>query len=60
MSKNDYEGFLYKVNQLNKLIDLIDNSPEKYKLFTNCETHEEIVELANKWGYKIGKRWGEK
>ena len=22
-------------------------------------TDQQVVELANKWGYKIGKRWGE-
>tara|TARA_B100000700_G_scaffold324919_1_gene432296 strand:+ start:4924 stop:5106 length:183 start_codon:yes stop_codon:yes gene_type:complete len=59
MTKKDYERFLYKINQLNKLVDLINKSPDKYQLFINCKTHKEIVELANNWGYKIGKRWGE-
>tara|TARA_B100000945_G_scaffold282962_1_gene251706 strand:+ start:125 stop:307 length:183 start_codon:yes stop_codon:yes gene_type:complete len=58
MTKKDYEGFLNKVDQLNKLVELINNSPDKYKLFIKCKTHNEIVELANKWGYKIGKKWG--
>ena len=58
MTKKDYEGFLNKVDQLNKLVELINNSPDKYKLFIKCKTHKEIVELANKWGYKIGKKWG--
>ena len=59
MSKRDYERFLSKINQLNKLIELINNSPEKYKLFTSCKTHSDVVELAKKWGFEIGKRWGE-
>ncbi len=59
MSKNDYEMFLYKIDQLNKLIELINKSPEKYRLITRCKTHKEVVELAKKWGYEIGKRWGE-
>ena len=59
MSIKDYNCFLYKVDQLNKLVEFLNESPEKYKLFINCETHQEIVELANKWGYKIDKRWGE-
>tara|TARA_Y100001968_G_C19244580_1_gene661204 strand:+ start:706 stop:888 length:183 start_codon:yes stop_codon:yes gene_type:complete len=59
MSKKDFEKFLYKIDQLNKLVELINESPEKYKLFINCKTHQEVVELANDWGYKIGKRWGE-
>ena len=59
MSKKDYESFLYKIDQLNQLVKLINNSPEKYKLITSCTTHEDVVELAKLWGYEIGKRWGE-
>jgi len=59
MSEKDYKGFLYKIDQLNQLVDLINNSPEKYQLFVKCKTHEEVVRLAKKWGYEIGKRWGE-
>ena len=59
MSDKDYQSFKYKVDQLNKLIEFINNSPEKYELFVNCKTHNEIVELAKKWGFKIGNRWGE-
>ena len=59
MTKKDYERFLYKIDQLNKLIDLLNASPDKYNLFINCKTHEEVVELSKKWGYEIGKRWGE-
>ncbi len=59
MSKQDYERFLFKIDQLNKLVELINNSPEKHKLFINCKTHEDIVRLAKQWGYEIGRRWGE-
>ena len=59
MTEKNYKAFLYKIDQLNKLVELINNSPEKYQLFVKCKTHEEVVELANKWGYEIGKRWGE-
>ena len=59
MSKKDYEKFIYKIDQLNKLIELIDNSPDKYQLIINCKTHNDVVELAKKWGYEIGMRWGE-
>ena len=59
MSKKDYERFLDKINQLNKLVELLNDSPEKYELFIKCETHNDVVELAKKWGYVIGKRWGE-
>ena len=59
MAKKDYLAFLYKIDQLNKLVELINRSPKKYQLFIKCKTHKEVVELADKWGYKIGKRWGE-
>ena len=59
MTKKDYIQFIKKIEQLNRLVDLLDQSPDKYNLFIKCETHEEVVELAKKWGYEIGKRWGE-
>ena len=59
MSNNNYERFLHKIDQLNKLVELLNKSPEKYKLFIRCKTHADVVELATKWGYQIGKRWGE-
>ncbi len=59
MAKKDYERFLYKIDQLNRLVEIIDKCPEKYKLIISCNTHEEVVKLAKQWGYEIGKRWGE-
>ena len=59
MAKEDYERFLYKIDQLNQLVELIRNSPEKYQLIISCKTHDDVVELAKQWGYEIGKRWGE-
>ena len=59
MSKKDYEKFVLKIEQLNKLVELINTSPEKYQLMISCTNHKEVVDLANKWGFDIGKRWGE-
>ena len=59
MSKKDYERFLFKIDQLNKLVQSIKDSPEKYQLFIDCKNHIEVVELAKKWGFEIGKQWGE-
>ena len=59
MTKKNLERFLYKIDQLNKLVELINKSPEKYSLIIKCKTHEDVVKLAKKWGYDIGKRWGE-
>ena len=59
MTKNDYDSFLHKIDQLNQLVESINNSPEKYQVIISCKTHEDVVELARQWGYEIGKRWGE-
>ena len=59
MSKKDYESFLFKIDQLNQLVKLINKSTEKYKLFISCKTHDDVVELARQWGFEIGKRWGD-
>ena len=59
MAKEDYERFLYKIDQLNQFVESIKNSPEKYQLIVSCKTHDDVVELAKEWGYEIGKRWGE-
>ena len=59
MSVKDYHNFLYKIDQLNQLVKLIKTSPEKYELFTSCKTHDDVVKLAEQWGYEIDKRWGE-
>ena len=59
MSKKDFEIFKNKIGQLNQLIELINESPEKYQLIISCQTHEEVVQLAKEWGFEIGKRWGE-
>ena len=59
MTKNDYDKFLYKIEQLNKLVERINQSPEKYHQIIKCNTHQDVVALAKQWGYEIGKRWGE-
>ena len=59
MSKKDYEKFVLKIENLNKLVELINNSPEKYQLMISCTNHKEVVDLAYQWGFDIGKRWGE-
>ena len=59
MSLKYYERFLYKIDQLNQLVELLNKSPEKYKLFISCKTHSDVVELAKEWGYEIGRRWGD-
>ena len=59
MSQRDYDQFLNKINQLNKLVEFIKECPERHKLIVNCKSHDDLVSLANRWGFDISKRWGE-
>ena len=59
MSQKDYDQFLNKINQLNKLVEFINESPGNYELIVNCKTHDDLIALASRWGFDISKRWGE-
>jgi len=59
MTKEDLKKFINKIDQLNKILLLIEQSSEKKKELSKCSNHEEVIKLTNSWGFKIGKRWGE-
>ena len=59
MSNKDLNNFLYKIEQLNQIAELIKNNPQKKSLLSNCNTHEEVIKLTSQWGFEIAKRWGE-
>tara|TARA_B100000579_G_C22822966_1_gene851598 strand:- start:1334 stop:1516 length:183 start_codon:yes stop_codon:yes gene_type:complete len=59
MAEKDLINFLKKIDQLNKLSELINNNSIKKKELSDCKNHEEVIKLTSKWGYEIGKRWGE-
>ncbi len=59
MSKQELEQFLRKVEQLNKMVDSLDKVPGRRESLAACKNHNEVVELAQSWGYAIGRRWGE-
>ncbi len=59
MAKEDLEGFILKIHNLNQLISSLDQIPGRREELSSCETHDQVVELAKKWGYEIGRRWGE-
>ena len=60
MSKNDLKKFLWKIDQLNLIVKLIEKDISKKEALSNCSTHEEVINLTNSWGFQISKRWGEK
>ena len=59
MAERDLVNFLKKIDQLNRISELIKNNPTKKKELSDCNNHEEVIILTSKWGFEIGRRWGE-
>jgi len=59
MSDKDLKKFLKKIEQLNLIAELLKENPQKRRELSRCKNHEEVINLTTKWGYEIGKRWGE-
>ena len=59
MTKRDLEKFLKKIDQLNLIVEFIEKDSSKKEALSNCNTHEEVINLTNSWGFQINKRWGE-
>ena len=59
MTIKDLNNFLNKIEQLNKIAELIKNHPSKKILLSKCKNHDEVIRLTSDWGFDIGKRWGE-
>ena len=59
MTKENLEKFINKINQLNKILLLIEQSSEKREELSKCSNHDEVIKLTKSWGFEIGKRWGE-
>ena len=59
MTKENLEKFIDKINQLNKILLLIEKSSEKREELSKCSNHDEVIKLTKSWGFEIGKRWGE-
>ena len=59
MSDKDLKKFLKKIEQLNLIAQLVKENPQKIRELSRCKNHEEVINLTTKWGFEIGKRWGE-
>lgn len=59
MSDKDLKKFLKKIEQLNLIAQLVKENPQKRRELSKCKNHEEVINLTTKWGFEIGKRWGE-
>ena len=53
------QQFLEKVRQLNAFVALSEEDPALRQALTACDTHHQVVELARRSGFEIGRRWGE-
>ena len=59
MAEEDLKLFLRKVEHLTKMVDSLESIPGRRDLLVQCNTHEEVINLAKSWGYDIGRRWGD-
>lgn len=59
MAEADLQRFLHKVEQLNALVASLERDPARREAFAACTDHNQVVQLAELWGYEIGRRWGE-
>ena len=59
MSDKDLKKFLKKIEQLNLIAQLVKENPQKRRELSRCKNHEEVINLTTKWGFEIGRRWGE-
>ena len=59
MAEKDLINFLNKIEQLNDISELIKNNPIRKKELSECKNHDEVIKLTSRWGFEIGKRWGE-
>ena len=60
MSEQELKKFIQKVNNLKDMVNSLEEIPERRVLLAACNSHDQVVLLAKKWGYDIGRRWGEK
>ena len=59
MAEADLRGFIHKVAQLQAFIALSERLPELRHELAACGHHQEVVSLARRHGFEIGRRWGE-
>lgn len=59
MAEAQLQQFLEKVRQLNAFVALSEANPELRQQLQGCSHHHEVVHLASRHGFEIGRRWGE-
>lgn len=59
MAEAQLRQFLDKVRQLNAFVALSEADPRLRQELRECDYHDQVVALARRCGFEIGRRWGE-
>jgi len=59
MAETQLRQFLDKVRQLNAFVAMSEADPRLRQDLCDCEHHDQVVALARRCGFEIGRRWGE-
>ena len=59
MAEEDLVQFLLKVGELNAFVALSEAQPDLRGALRDCSHHHEVVALARRHGFEIGRRWGD-
>ena len=59
MAEAQLQQFLEKVRQLNAFVALTEADPALRCALRDCSSHHDVVALARRCGFEIGRRWGE-
>jgi cupin 2 domain-containing protein len=59
MAEAQLRLFREKVRQLNAFLALCDSRPKLLQELTDCSHHDQVVAMARRAGFEIGRRWGE-
>jgi cupin 2 domain-containing protein len=59
MAEAQLQQFLEKVRQLNAFVALSEQQPQLREALRQCSQHHEVVSLAARHGFEIGRRWGD-
>ncbi|MEB3264573.1 MAG: Nif11 domain/cupin domain-containing protein [Synechococcus sp.] len=59
MAEAQLQQFLEKVRQLQAFVALTEADPALLAELRDCDSHHQVVGLARRCGFEIGRRWGE-
>ena len=59
MAEHDLIRFLDKVGQLQALVKSLEHDQLRRDQLASCSSHNQVVAMAQSWGFDIGRRWGE-